>query len=88
MTTFKPGDRCRVVEHDEETYEPIEGGKVYEAVVEHGGITLVNARLRIGSRTGVWTFWQGGGWGATPELSRWRLMPATDEDAATAAGEG
>jgi hypothetical protein len=87
VTNFKPADRCRVVEHDDATGEPREGGKVHEAVVDWAGNTYVQARVKRGSRTGLWVFWQGSGWAVTGELHRWRLIPATDEIAATAGEE-
>lgn len=89
MTTFGPGDRCRVVEHDDDDPRlPLDGGKVHEALVETVSETYVYAWVRFGSRHGRWVFWQGSGWGVTVANCDYRLMPATDKDAASAAGGG
>jgi hypothetical protein len=70
---FARGDLVRVVEHDWETLEPAEGGRVLTATVEHEGNAYVQARLVTGP---LWAFRQGSGRAATMELSNWRLMPA------------
>jgi hypothetical protein len=77
---FTEGDRVIAVEHDPETLELLADGKTCPATVERTGGIYVRARLMTGQ---LWAFYQRAGWGATPEVSHWRLLPD-----ATAAGEG
>jgi hypothetical protein len=81
VSEFRQGDRVRVVEHDDSTRQPRDGGRVYEATVEVAGNAYVQARLDDGK---LRDFYQGSGWLAWDGLFRWRLMPApADETAAT-----
>lgn len=88
MTNWSPGDRCRVVEHDDATREPKPGGKVLPATVTGMPGIYVCARPDYGHGvpTEPVTFWAETGWTAWDGEFRWRLLPGTDEEAATAAG--
>ena len=89
MTTFKSGDRIRVVEHDEASGKPREGGRAFPGeVADTPGIyVLVNYDDRTVYHGKRDQFYAESGWRAWDGQLRWRLMPATDETAATA-GEG
>ena len=90
MTEWKPGDPCRVVEHDDATGQPKQGGKVLPATVEyqdeHGfvfaDIPALGRAIAFRAGTGR----------ALGSNSGWQLVPAEtggevgSEDAATAAG--
>ena len=75
-TTFRQHDAVVVVECDPDTCLPVEGGKTVPATVESQSRSYVQARLVSGA---LWTFHQGSGLAATPELSRWRLVPVAAE---------
>ena len=89
MTAFKSGDRVRVVEHDEETRQPRKGGRDFPAEVT----STTSAYVYVGyddpavHNGRMDCFYAESGWRAWDGELRWRLMPATDETAATA-GEG
>lgn len=88
MGEFSKGDRCRVVEHNEKTGRVLKGGDVHEAVVEEVDAMYVKASLHSVPGQPVWAFYRRyNHWGASRRRYRWRLMPATDENAATTARE-
>ena len=77
MTSLKPGDEVRVVEHDDATRAPKEGGRVLHAVVSDGETNLgpgqyILVRYDTGQPD---TFWRKSGWRAWDSEFRWRLEP-------------
>ena len=84
MTEWTIGQPCRVVEHDEATMQPLEGGRSIPARVERveGAYVLVAEE----GATGLGRFWAESGWWAWDGQLRWRLLPGDGTDAATAAG--
>jgi hypothetical protein len=89
VTNWSPGDRCRVVEHDDATREPKPGGKVLPATVTGAGGIYVRAEFNDPEWPGkpvTMAFYADSGWAAWDGLFCWRLLPGTDEEAATAAG--
>lgn len=87
MTTeWVPGMACRVVEHDEATREPKPGGRVLDAYVVDAAYLYVVARVLSGDPAGrVARFWAESGWTVRDGDFRWRLLPGTGGEAATAA---
>lgn len=87
---WKPGDRCRVVEHNPVTGEPKQGGRVLPATVTgvNGPYVAVKAESEGSVQVlGPLYFWADSGWHARDGEFRWRLLPGTAEDAAATAGE-
>lgn len=71
MSTFRIHDDVAVVEHDDATRQPREGGKVMRAsVIELGGI-YVQIRYENGSKD---AFYQESGWRAWDGMFQWRLV--------------
>lgn len=83
MTVWAEGMACRVVEHDDQTREPKPGGRVEATLVER--LTGPYVQVRTG-RWGRMSFWAASGWAAWDGQFRWRLLPGTGDEAATAAG--
>ena len=84
---WKPGDRCRVVEHDDATRQPKPGGKVLPATVTGLSGIYVIAEAEVGGSLGVQgplSFYAESGWKAWDGEFRWRLLPGDGEDATTA----
>lgn len=77
MTNWKPGDRCRVVEHDNATRQPKPDGRVILATVKSAGPVYVRALLDDGG--GAQTFYSESGWLSGDGEHRWRLLPGTGE---------
>ena len=71
MTDWTPGDRCRMVEHDNATRQPRKRGDVVPAVVESAGPMYVRARV---DDYGLQTFYRESGWMSGDGTHRWRLM--------------
>lgn len=85
MIQVQSGDEVRIVEHDDATRQPREGGEVIPATVFRvtDGSAYVQVRTE---RYGLLSFWRDSGWHAWDGEFRWRLIPA-DEMAAVQAGE-
>jgi hypothetical protein len=74
VTTFTIHQSVAVVEHDDQTRQPREGGHVYPASVDavNGVFTVV----RYGGNYGLpLLFDTGSGWAAAHAEYRWRLVP-------------
>jgi hypothetical protein len=70
MTTLKAGDKVRVVEHDDATRLPAEGGRVLRAEVIAADGTYVSVAYENGQGD---TFWRESGWRAWDGGFRWRI---------------
>lgn len=87
MTEWKPGDRCRVVEHDDATRQPKQGGRVLPATVTGVNGPYVAVKAEGGGSIGILGplyFWGESGWTAWDGEFRWRLLPGTGEGKASA----
>ena len=81
MVTLKPGDEVRVVEHDDSTRSPLEGGDAYPAEVVAADSSYVRVRYSDGPLEGAAdTFWAGSLWRAWDGWFRWRLQPVKAEE--------
>jgi hypothetical protein len=75
---------CRVVEHDDATRKPKPGGRSEPSTVHRLTDSGVYVQVRT-TRWGLMSFWAETGWAAWDASFRWRLLPGTGEEAATAA---
>lgn len=78
MADWKPGDRCRVVEHDDATREPKPGGQVLPAIVTDVNGAYVAVTAEVGGSLvvqGPLYFYADSGWKAWDGEFRWRLLP-------------
>lgn len=77
MTRFRTHDEVAVVEHDDWTREPREGGQVHVAAVAEAGKTYILVRYGTESvHAGAMDqFYSESGWRAWDGEFRWRLVP-------------
>ena len=77
MTPFRQHQEVAVVEHDDSTRQPREGGKVHYATVTDVTkayiIVSYHDRSVYGGKRDQ--FWEGSGWRAWDGWFRWRLVP-------------
>jgi hypothetical protein len=75
MTTFRVGQDVAVVEHDDATRKPREGGQVWAASVTSLSGPYVRANVE---GHGLVTFWLESGWTAWTGGFGWRLVPVCE----------
>lgn len=78
MTTFRQYDDVAVVEHDDRTRQPREGGQVHRATVTaagDGSYIIIRYAGESVNRGRPDQFWSDSGWRAWDGEFRWRLVP-------------